>query len=364
MDTSVDLDSTVAHVAKTGLFCPMKNCRKHFMKAKRLLKHFRRFHPTKWMLICRHCSACATRKICVMDRHLEQNHGDETFPLVSVCHSSQKLDEAIFVDSSFSLEYSCTLCTFISNNVKDFNIHNESHSVSDSESVENTSMPEVKSEVENISVVKSDVENLSVVGSEVTSSSDLEASNVKKPRKSQKSSSLDVSMPRSGITDKSLSSDVQESNLSNSRENHKLLNFSKIGHLSLDLSVDAYSMNTSLNAVHPCPVCGKCFTRKRAIRTHMVVHTDERSFHCNLCPYKARRRGDLNIHMDKSHQKQRPHSCSICFRSFGFRTNLKRHLQTHNDEKPFKCDRCNTRFKYKSSVTKHLTRGCNWRHLS
>ena len=50
------------------------------------------------------------------------------------------------------------------------------------------------------------------------------------------------------------------------------------------------------------------------------------------------------------------HICDTCTKEFASPYNLRRHMLTHTDEKPFQCEVCNRQFKEKSSLTKHLKR--------
>ena len=51
-----------------------------------------------------------------------------------------------------------------------------------------------------------------------------------------------------------------------------------------------------------CPICHISFARKAHMIEHMRTHTGEKPFACNLCPYRATQRGNLNSHIRKKHQ--------------------------------------------------------------
>lgn len=51
---------------------------------------------------------------------------------------------------------------------------------------------------------------------------------------------------------------------------------------------------------------------------------------------------------------ERKYRCSYCSRSFGWSTDLKRHILTHTGEKPFECKFCNSKFTRNFLLQKHV----------
>ncbi|CAN7998889.1 unnamed protein product, partial [Ixodes hexagonus] len=55
-----------------------------------------------------------------------------------------------------------------------------------------------------------------------------------------------------------------------------------------------------------------------------------------------------NIHTN------RPHRCHLCFRAFGNKAHLRRHLLSHTGEKPFGCPFCERRFSQACNAKVHV----------
>ncbi|XP_033836696.1 zinc finger protein 574 [Periophthalmus magnuspinnatus] len=86
---------------------------------------------------------------------------------------------------------------------------------------------------------------------------------------------------------------------------------------------------------HVCPYCGKTFTRRIFLRTHVYSHTGEKLFTCKVCSKSFNNSHSLLRH-SLCHTGAKPYSCNICSKSFSQAATLKRHQQLHNVSQPRK----------------------------
>uniref|UniRef100_A0A3Q2NUQ6 C2H2-type domain-containing protein n=1 Tax=Fundulus heteroclitus TaxID=8078 RepID=A0A3Q2NUQ6_FUNHE len=104
-----------------------------------------------------------------------------------------------------------------------------------------------------------------------------------------------------------------------------------------------------------CHVCGISFQKMGYLITHASVHQEN----CGVCGKRLEQTESLKLHLKvhretSIHSGERPHSCSICGKSFGRRASLVRHVRSHTGEKPFACVYCGHSFTEKGNLTVHL----------
>ncbi|XP_068615687.1 zinc finger protein 665-like [Brachionichthys hirsutus] len=86
---------------------------------------------------------------------------------------------------------------------------------------------------------------------------------------------------------------------------------------------------------HVCPYCGKTFTRRVFLRTHVFSHTGEKLFTCKVCSKSFTNSQSLLRH-SMSHTGNKPHGCDVCGKTFSQAPTLKRHQRIHTSLTPRK----------------------------
>ncbi|KAM4567426.1 zinc finger protein 574 isoform 1-T2 [Fundulus diaphanus] len=84
---------------------------------------------------------------------------------------------------------------------------------------------------------------------------------------------------------------------------------------------------------HVCPYCGKTFTRRVFLRSHVYSHTGEKLFTCKVCTKSFTNSQSLLRH-SMNHTGSKPFCCNVCGKSFSQATTLKRHQLIHTSTEP------------------------------
>ncbi|XP_056589188.1 zinc finger protein 64 [Triplophysa dalaica] len=104
---------------------------------------------------------------------------------------------------------------------------------------------------------------------------------------------------------------------------------------------------------HKCKYCSYAAADTSSLKKHLRIHYDERPFKCQICPYASRNSSQLTVHL-RSHTGDAPFQCSQCDAKFKISSDLKRHSRVHSGEKPYKCDLCEYRCAMKANLKSHV----------
>ncbi|KAL8604662.1 hypothetical protein ACOMHN_013442 [Nucella lapillus] len=124
----------------------------------------------------------------------------------------------------------------------------------------------------------------------------------------------------------------------------------------------AKSLKHHIAAIHrndrpyKCSLCEKSFVFKTKLNCHMKYNHAEggRLFHCDKCGHRFIDPKGLKSHQRSVHSSEKPFKCSHCPSAFARKYTLGVHMRLHTGEKPFRCTECLQAFVQKPSLLLHL----------
>ena len=125
---------------------------------------------------------------------------------------------------------------------------------------------------------------------------------------------------------------------------------------SLTITEEVFE-NISLEDSYSCQYCFEKFRKKRYLKKHELIHTDEKPsgkkpYSCRYCSKIFKRKDHRKGH-ERVHTGEKPYSCKVCYKSFSNARNMKVHERIHTGEKPYSCKTCNKSFSDPSSMRVH-----------
>ncbi|XP_060094647.1 zinc finger protein 436-like [Heteronotia binoei] len=106
------------------------------------------------------------------------------------------------------------------------------------------------------------------------------------------------------------------------------------------------------NRIYNCSLCEKSFNFKSKFEIHRRVHTGEKPYTCLECGKGFRRSDQLNLHL-RTHTGEKPYKCLDCRKGFQDSDKLTRHQRIHTGEKPYKCLDCGNSFSRNEQLHLH-----------
>jgi len=111
--------------------------------------------------------------------------------------------------------------------------------------------------------------------------------------------------------------------------------------------------HTTLKEDFLCTFCGKGFTKKANLESHITLHTGERRYSCTHCEKKFRSHSVFQNHL-RYHKGKKEFVCQYCGKAFMQKSHLQRHTATHTGERKHVCHVCCKTFIEPGDVRKHM----------
>ncbi|XP_046660103.1 protein odd-skipped [Homalodisca vitripennis] len=106
------------------------------------------------------------------------------------------------------------------------------------------------------------------------------------------------------------------------------------------------------STLYCCPECHMAYPDKGLLEQHLLGHTMERRFFCDICGAGLKRKDHLTRHK-LSHNPDRPFVCTVCMKAFKRKEQLTLHFVIHSGEKRHICPECGKGFYRKDHLRKH-----------
>lgn len=106
------------------------------------------------------------------------------------------------------------------------------------------------------------------------------------------------------------------------------------------------------STLYCCPECHMAYPDKSLLEQHLLGHTMERRFFCDICGAGLKRKDHLTRHK-QSHNPDRPFVCTVCMKAFKRKEQLTLHFVIHSGEKRHVCPECGKGFYRKDHLRKH-----------
>ncbi|XP_037042130.1 zinc finger protein 43-like [Bradysia coprophila] len=98
---------------------------------------------------------------------------------------------------------------------------------------------------------------------------------------------------------------------------------------------------------HECKLCTKVFRSRCDLSGHLLNHNRKRKRLAHLTGPESNKDDTKTPRMKKRHE------CSVCKKTFRWRSNLLDHLVYHSGARPYECQICNKTFPWKKSFAYH-----------
>ena len=100
-------------------------------------------------------------------------------------------------------------------------------------------------------------------------------------------------------------------------------------------------------------MCGKRFSQRCSLISHLGSHSTERLYKCNVCHKSFWNQRYLKRH-ERTHSEHRPYKCEVGCKSFTHHSYYSQHKRIHTGYKPYKCHLCDRTFGHSYHRTMHI----------
>ena len=118
------------------------------------------------------------------------------------------------------------------------------------------------------------------------------------------------------------------------------------------ISLAKHMLKHSQEKQFKCQVCGKAFFLVYYLNSHMIKHVESELFKCDICEKSFILKKQLNAHK-KIHSKRKSYTCKLCPKTSNFPIH-KNHVLQHTSEIYIECSVCVKKFKNSNQLRTHM----------
>ncbi|KAH9514979.1 hypothetical protein Btru_021566 [Bulinus truncatus] len=120
-------------------------------------------------------------------------------------------------------------------------------------------------------------------------------------------------------------------------------------------SLESHMLIHSEEKTFVCDKCDKSFSQKAGLESHKKACYRMEAFLCDLCGQGFNLQGAMNAHRRNVHFGEKRYTCKACSKPFSDHRNYKRHLRIHENAFPYSCPVCRQQFRHSNSLKFHLS---------
>ncbi|XP_023159823.2 zinc finger protein 250-like [Drosophila hydei] len=129
-------------------------------------------------------------------------------------------------------------------------------------------------------------------------------------------------------------------------------NLNPAGEVRVIITQRILRQNTN-RCYYVCEYCAKEFSKSYDLIRHRRSHTKETPYLCGICFKRFAIQSKLNEHHKRLHAAVKKHACTECIASFRSKTELHKHLGEEHPNTVYSCEHCSRTFKTKSACDAH-----------